>query len=60
MVAHLSKAVGEGGTVIAIDAEAAMVEYLAKRSDDLGQPRSCHGRLARTTLSYRPPAWTGC
>ena len=36
MVAPLSKAVGNGGTVIAIDAEAAMVEYLAKRSDDLG------------------------
>jgi predicted methyltransferase len=35
MVAHLSKAVGQG-TVIAIDASAAMVEYLAKRSDDLG------------------------
>jgi len=36
MVAHLSKAVGKGGTVIAIDASAEMVEYLAKRSDDLG------------------------
>ena len=36
MVAHLSKAVGKGGTVVAIDAEAAMVDYLAKRSNDLG------------------------
>ena len=36
MAAHLSKAVGKGGTVVAIDASAAMVEYLAKRSDDLG------------------------
>jgi predicted methyltransferase len=36
MVAHLSRAVGKSGTVIAIDAEAAMVEYLAKRSVDLG------------------------
>lgn len=36
MVAHLSKAVGEGGTVIAIDASAEMVEYLANRSGDLG------------------------
>lgn len=36
MVARLSKAVGKGGTVIAIDAETAMVEYLAKRSSDLG------------------------
>ena len=36
MVAHLSKTVDKGGTVIAIDASAEMVEYLAKRSDDLG------------------------
>jgi predicted methyltransferase len=36
MVAHLSKAVGQGGTVIAIDASAEMVEYLAKRSAELG------------------------
>lgn len=36
MVAHLSKAVGQGGTVVAIDASAEMVEYLAKRSADLG------------------------
>ena len=39
MVAHLSKAVGKGGTVIAIDASAEMVEYLAKRSADLGPAR---------------------
>lgn len=36
MVAPLSQAVGKGGTVIAIDAEAAMVDYLAKRRVDLG------------------------
>jgi predicted methyltransferase len=36
MVAHLSKAVGEDGTVIAIDAEAAMIEYLAKHLLELG------------------------
>jgi len=39
MVAPLSKAVGRGGTVIAIDASAEMVEYLAKRSADLGPAR---------------------
>lgn len=39
MVAHLSKAVGKGGTVIAIDASAEMVEYLAKRGADLGPAR---------------------
>ncbi len=39
MVAHLSKAVGEGGTVTAIDASAAMIGYLTERSDDLGPAR---------------------
>jgi predicted methyltransferase len=39
MVAHLSKAVGVGGTVIAIDASAEMVEYLGNRSGDLGPAR---------------------
>ena len=36
MVAHLSKAVGERGTVIAIDAEPAMIAYLTGRSQELG------------------------
>ena len=39
MAAPLSKAVGKGGTVIALDASAAMVEYLAKRTDELGPAR---------------------
>lgn len=39
MVAHLSKAVGSDGTVIAIDAEAAMVAYLTKRDAELGPAR---------------------
>lgn len=36
MVAHLSQAIGEGGTVIAIDASQEMVDYLAERRDELG------------------------
>lgn len=36
MVAHLSKALGKEGTVFAIDASTAMVEYLTKRAVDLG------------------------
>lgn len=36
MVAPISKAVGKDGTVIAIDSSAEMVEYLAKRKDELG------------------------
>lgn len=35
MVAHLSKAVGENGTVIAVDAEEAMIKYLSSRVEDL-------------------------
>jgi predicted methyltransferase len=35
MVAHLSQAVGENGTVIAIDAEDAMIEYLSNRIEAL-------------------------
>jgi predicted methyltransferase len=35
MAAHLSKAVGKSGTVIAVDASAAMIDYLAKRSAEL-------------------------
>lgn len=36
MVAPLSKAVGKGGTVVAIDISPEMVDYLAKRSAELG------------------------
>lgn len=36
MVAHLSQAVGVGGTVVAIDASAEMVEYLGNRKGELG------------------------
>lgn len=35
MVGHLSKAAGENGTVIAIDAEDAMIEYLSNRIETL-------------------------
>ena len=36
LVAHLSRAVGQGGEVIAIDVETSMIEYLAKRKGELG------------------------
>lgn len=35
MVAHLSKAVGPKGTIIAIDTSAAMIDYLAAHRDEL-------------------------
>ena len=36
MVAHLSNTVGSNGTVIAIDAESAMIEYLTEHNSQLG------------------------
>lgn len=36
MVAHLSRAVGEGGEVFAIDVEESMVRYIAERKAELG------------------------
>ncbi len=36
MVSHLSNSVGKDGKVIAIDAEAAMIEYLTKHQSELG------------------------
>lgn len=39
MAAHLSNAVGEHGTVIAVDASPEMIEYLTARSGDLGPAR---------------------
>lgn len=46
MVAHLSKAAGKDGTVIAIDASTQMIEYLTKRSADLG-PAKIVPRMVR-------------
>lgn len=39
MVKHLSNATGKDGTVLAIDASPAMVEYLTKKLDELGPAR---------------------
>lgn len=39
MVAHLSKAVGAGGTVFAIDASIEMVDYLMDRREEMGPAR---------------------
>jgi predicted methyltransferase len=46
MVAPLSKAVGEGGTVVAIDASTEMVEYLAERSAELGPAKIVSRKVA--------------
>lgn len=56
MVAHLSKAVGAGGTVVALDAEAAMVEYLAKRSADLGPARIVPRKVGPDDPEFPPAA----
>ena len=50
MVAHLSKAVGKDGTVVAIDAEAAMVDYLTKRGADLGPARIVPRQVVRPIM----------
>ena len=37
MVAHLSKAVGQDGSVVAIDTSTPMIDYLTKHRDEFGQ-----------------------
>ncbi|XZE44167.1 class I SAM-dependent methyltransferase [Pirellulaceae bacterium SH467] len=68
MVAHLSREVGKDGTVIAIDAESAMIEYLISHKSQLGpaavvpqkvgfsdpelEPGSVHGVLTLDTWHH--------
>lgn len=54
MVAHLSQAVGSSGTVIALDAEAAMVEYLTSQISNLG-PAKIIARQASHNDPALPP-----
>lgn len=59
MVAHLSKAVGQSGTVIAIDASAEMVEYLAKRSVDLGPAKVVSQMVGMDDPELQPASMDG-
>lgn len=59
MVAHLSKAVGEDGTVVAIDAEAAMIDYLAKRSAELGPARIVSRQVGPDDPELQPASVDG-
>jgi predicted methyltransferase len=59
MVAYLSKAVGPGGTVVAIDAETAMVEYLAKRSAHLGPAKVVPQKVGPDDLELLPASLDG-
>jgi predicted methyltransferase len=59
MVAHLSKAVGKSGTVIAIDASEAMVEYLAKRSDEMGPARIVPRKVGTDDPGLQPASVDG-
>lgn len=54
MVARLSRAVGAGGTVVAIDASAAMVEYLTNRSADLGPARIVPRKVGPDDPEFSP------
>jgi predicted methyltransferase len=55
MVNSLSKAVGQDGTVLALDAEAAMVEYLSNRRSALG-PAKIVARKVSMDDPELPPA----
>lgn len=55
MVAPLSKAVGQGGTVVAIDASAEMVAYVTKRSADLGPAKIVARKVGPDDPEF-PPA----
>lgn len=59
MVAPLSKAVGKGGTVIAIDASAEMIEYLAKRKDDLGPAKIVPRKVGHEDPELQPESVDG-
>lgn len=59
MVAPLSNAVGKGGTVIAIDASEAMVEYLTKRRDDLGPARIMPRKVGPDDPELQPSSMDG-
>lgn len=54
MVAHLSRAVGEDGTVVAIDASADMVAYLTKRTADLGPARVAPRKVGPSDPELQP------
>lgn len=54
MVAPLSNAVGQDGTVFAIDASSEMVEYLAKRKADLGPARIITRKVGPDDPEFSP------
>jgi predicted methyltransferase len=59
MVNPLSKAVGHGGTVIAIDAEAAMVDYLSKRRSALGPAKIVPRKVSMDDPELQPASVDG-
>lgn len=59
MVAPLSKAVGKGGTVLALDISAPMIEYLKKRRADLGPAKVEPRKVAADDPELRPGSIDG-
>lgn len=59
MVAHLSRAVGENGVVIAIDSEEAMITYLTKRSEQLGPATVVPRRVSAMSPELQPASADG-
>ncbi len=54
MVAHLSKAVGESGSVMALDVEEAMVKYIAARKDELGPATILPRKVSSDSPALKP------
>lgn len=59
MVAHLSKAVGKTGTVIPIDIEPAMVQYLTKRIRELGPAKVAPRKAAPDDPGFQSAGMDG-
>ena len=59
MVAHLSKAVGKAGTVIAIDTSTEMIDYLTKRSSELGPARIVPRKVGPDDPELQPASVDG-
>jgi predicted methyltransferase len=59
MVNFLSKAVGHGGTVIAIDAEGAMVEYMSRRRSALGPAKIVPRKVSMDDPGLQPASLDG-
>lgn len=54
MVAHLSKAVGESGEVMALDVEESMVKYIAARKEEFGPAKILPRKVSSDSPALKP------